>query len=346
MRGARGAAVIKAVALGNELTCRLGVFLSPTGTGPGADWFLSQLFGYFGGSFATGLMLGLTEDELVAALGIAYMQLAGGKEPAFATGANTRAIYTGFAAHGALQAALLARAGMIGPASTFEGKAGVFPLYLGMSLSDADIASLVEPGLWRWEATNIKPYPCCRSSHPFVSVALELHKRIGGRSIEAIEVAVNARAGFLCKPIAERRRPSTLADAKYSIPYMVAFALIHGQVDLNTLVEEALEDASVKDLADRLTVSETLPDGPGLAPAEISITLANGCREHARFAGALEVNPAEVEAKFISCLNYARRSEAAGRWGTLQPMENMTIEEIIGTLAPQPKTRVLAEHQA
>jgi len=334
LAGARGDALLDAVALGNELTCRLGYFLSPTGKGPGADWFLSQFFGYLGGCYAAGLLLGLDEERMAGALGIAYMQIAGGKEPAFATGANTRAIYPGFAAQGAVQSALLARAGMIGPASALEGTAGLFPLYFGLQLSEADAASLLEPGVWRWEAANAKPYPCCRSSHTSVSIALELHERIAGRPVEKVEVAVNARAGFLCRPMDERRRPRTLADAKYSIPYMVAFALVHGRVDLTNLVDGILEDAEVKALADRLTVSDHLPDRKGLAPSEIAVTLADGTVEKAVFGGSLVVSEAGIRDKFRSCMVYAGRDDlAADGWERLQNLREMTVAEIIGAFA-------------
>jgi len=342
LAGARGDALVEAVALGNELTCRLGYHLSPTGKGPGADWFLSQFFGYFGGCYAAGLLLGLDEEQMVGALGIAYMQAAGGKEPAFATGANTRAIYPGFAAQGAVQSALLAQAGLIGPASAMEGAAGLFPLYFGIQLSEADIEAILAPGAWRWEMANAKPYPCCRSSHTSVSIALDLHQRIAGRPIEKIDVAVNARAGFLCRPMDERRRPRTLADAKYSIPYMVAFALQHGRVDLTNLVDGILEDGAVKALADRMTVSDHLPDRKGLAPSEITVTLGDGSVEKAVFGGNLVVSEPAIRDKFRSCMAYGGRQDlAAGGWERLQRLAEMSVAEIIDAFdAPGHRTAV------
>jgi 2-methylcitrate dehydratase PrpD len=329
---ASGRDIIDAVALGNELTCRLGLLLSPTGKGPGADWFLSQLFGYAGGCLAAGLVLGLSEDEMVAALGIAYMQTAGGKEPAFATGADTRGIYTGFAAQGAVQSALLARAGFTGPASAFEGKAGLFPLYFGIALSEDDKSGLLESGRWSWEAANIKPYPCCRSSHPYVAVALDLHRKIAGRRIDRVRIAVNDRASFLCRPLEHRRRPQTLADAKYSIPYMVAFALVHGEVTLTTLVDESLTDQAVWEIADRLEIEVTLPDQRGLAPAEISVEFTDGSSVCARFSGRLDVDDDDLRAKFISCLAYAGHSNAKVCWDRLQKFDGLDARAVFAEL--------------
>jgi len=81
LAGAPGSAVLLATALGNELSCRLGVACAPQGSGPGSDWFLTQLVGYFGATFAAGHVLGLSDDQMASAMGFAYMQAAGGKEP-------------------------------------------------------------------------------------------------------------------------------------------------------------------------------------------------------------------------------------------------------------------------
>lgn len=127
LAGARGEAVVDAVLLADELMCRLGVVCSPTGTGPGSDWFLTQLFGYFGAAAAAGSVLGLDEDTLVSAFGLAYMQAAGGKQAGFGTGSTARAIYPAFAAQGSVQACLLARAGIKGPEGAFDGLRGSSP---------------------------------------------------------------------------------------------------------------------------------------------------------------------------------------------------------------------------
>lgn len=60
--------------------CRLGCMFQPRGSGPGSDWFLTQLFGYFGAALSAGLVLRLDASQLVSGLGFAYMQMAGGKE--------------------------------------------------------------------------------------------------------------------------------------------------------------------------------------------------------------------------------------------------------------------------
>jgi 2-methylcitrate dehydratase PrpD len=304
--GARGARVVDAVLLGDELMCRLGVMCSPTGSGPGSDWFLTQLFGYFGAALAAGVVLEVGEEILVSAFGLAYMQAAGGKQAGFGTGATARAIYPAFAAMGGVQAALMARAGMRGPEGALDGAAGLFPVYLGAAPTPSQRDLLLAPEGWHSAAIEIKPWPSCRLSHPYVAAALALRPQLGDAMPTKVEASVNASAAKLCRPLAQRRRPETLQDAKYSIPWMIAFTLVHGRVDLATLNEAALADARVLELARRVEVVENLPDRPGHPPARIRVEAAGGLSW---------LSPAEVQVprmdtdraagKFHDCIAYA-----------------------------------------
>lgn len=289
--------VLTAMALGNELMCRLGAACAPTGEGPGSDWFLTQLLGYLGAALASAIVLGLDEAATVSAFGLAYMQMAGGKQAAFGTGADARSIYPAFAAMGGVQAALLARAGVTGPEGALDGAAGLFRLYLGGSTPVP--ALLAETG-WEWLATEVKPWPSCRLSHPYLAAALALREQLGGPPAGPVRVAVNGSAAKLCQPLEQRRRPTTLQDAKYSIPFMTAFALAHGRVDLASLGPEVVRDEAALAIAERIEIAETLPDRPGHPPAEITAGNLTVRREAAPVWGA-----AEVRGKVLDCLAHA-----------------------------------------
>lgn len=304
------ARVVNAVALGNELMCRFGVMYSPTGRGPGADWFLTQLFGYFGAGLSAALVMGLSEDHIVSTLGLAYMQAAGGKEAGFGVGATGRSVYPAFAAMGGVTAVLLAKAGVVGPESALDGAASLFRIYLEAPPSAAQVALLLDTEGWQFQATCIKPWPSCRLSHPYVSSALALRAQLQGAGVRSMVVSVNASAAKLCAPLADRRRPRTLQDAKYSVPYMTAFTLVHGAVDLNTLHLEGLSDPAVLAVADTIEIAETLPDKPGHPPAEIHAVTTDG-REIRVRAGDFDLSDDGVRAKFDACLTYAGRPQQA-----------------------------------
>ncbi len=238
---ASGETLLAAVALGNELMCRLSMMYKPTGRGTGSDWFLTQLLGYLAGAFAAALTLGLAEEGIVSALGLGYMQMAGGKEAGFGVGSNARAIYTSFAAMGGVQAALLARAGVVGPAAALEGNAGVFRIYLADPAPE-QLNWLLEGDDWAWRDTAVKPYPSCRMSHPYISAALDVRDQVPLDAVRRVVVPINESAAKLCRPLADRLRPQTVPDAKYSIPFMTAFALAHGRVDLESVGPDMLHD--------------------------------------------------------------------------------------------------------
>ena len=311
--GAAPSLVVDAVALGNELMCRLGVMYSPTGRGPGSDWFLTQLFGYFGAGLAASTVLGFSEDQAVSTLGLAYMQAAGGKEAGFGVGSTARAIYPAFAAMGGVHAALLSKGGIVGPESAMDGAAGLFRIYFGAEPTAEQRETLLAREGWQFSATEVKPWPCCRISHPYVAAALDVRARLQGASVERVVIDVNASAAKLCAPLAERRRPRTLQDAKYSIPYMTAFTLVHGRADLRSLDERVLSDPAVQACADRVEVAQTLPDKPGHPAARISVHTSGAKVLCSAPTLAFDLSANSVREKFDACLAYADWAAIADR---------------------------------
>lgn len=314
--------LVQAVALGNEVMCRLGLIWRPGGTGPGSDWFLTQLFGYFGAAVSASTLLGLDVAQTVSALGLAYMQAAGGKEAG--AGGTARAIYPAFAAQGGVQAVLLARAGVLGPSSALDGAAGLFPLYFGRHLDAAQRAGLLDPQAWTWSDTQPKPWPCCRHSHPFIFAAQQLRAELAGAEVQRITVAVDRSAAKLCRPLEPRLRPSTLQDAKYSIPFLVAFALVREELSLQTLDETSLQDEAVLAMADRIVIEQTADDPPGLPRASITTQTSHG--HSLCFDGAFAPPSGEsfLREKFQSCLAFAGwPQEARSRlWQSAQAAED------------------------
>lgn len=267
----------QAVLLGNELICRLGKVFAPQGNGPGSDWFLTQLFGYIAATYAAATVLDLSEEQTVSAIGLAYMQTAGGKQAGFGIGSNARAIYPAFAAQAGIQSALLARSGMIGPSGALDGDAGLLRIYLGLESDDPRIEQLYDHNQWTLQEVEVKPWPACRLSHPYVSLASQCRDHFSGRVDDLkFKITINASAAKLCRPLDQRRTPSTLQDAKYSIPFMTAFTLAHGEPTLNNLNEASLTDDVTLSLARRIDISEDLPDAPGHPPATLEAISTDG----------------------------------------------------------------------
>lgn len=304
--GANGDAIRNGVLLGGEAMCRLGTAIEPTATGPASHWFVTQLVGYVGAAIAAATAMGLDEDGVVSAIGLAVMQAAGTKQPAATPGSTARAIYPAFAAAGGVTAALLARGGMVGAADALDGSDGLLPLYLGVH--DLPDAFYARHG-WRYAQTSIKPWPCCRISHPYVSAAFAVRQRIGEgfdlAGIEEIRLDVNASAAKLCVPLEARIRPATLQDAKYSIPFMTAHALVHGYVDLDSTDEQCLADEVVLAVATRTSLYDGLPDGPGHPPARVTVTHRGMSYSAEAVASQLDGNGPGAVRKLTECFAFA-----------------------------------------
>lgn len=332
------ARVLDAVAIGNELMCRLGVVCTPRGAGPGADWFLTQLFGYFGASLAASVALDLDEQATASALGLAYMQAAGSKEAGFGTGSTARAIYPAFAAQAGTLASLLAASGVQGPPAAFEGLAGLFKLYLGLEAGSAS-AAVLGGGHWAFSDTCIKPWPSCRFSHPYVAAALRARTVLAGHIPERVVARVNATAARLCHPLDERRAPRTLQDAKYSIPFMIAFTLVRGEVSLGTLTHDALDDPAVLAMARRIEVEPGLPDRPGLPEAEIELITA-GVPHRITPDLPMALSREAVQAKFIACVRSATSHRAEALFEALIADEDPLASKLARTAWPAPRAAV------
>ncbi|PLC53406.1 hypothetical protein CR155_14165 [Pollutimonas nitritireducens] len=303
--GATDETLVDAVAIGSELICRLGVVCAPKGDGPGSEWFLTQLLGYVAASVAAGIALGFSQSQLVSGIGLAYMQAAGGKQAGFGTGATARAVYPAFAAQGGLQAALLAQAGVTGPEGALDGAAGLFRLYLGGPLRAEQRTALLDFSRWHCCDVDIKPWPSCRLSHPYVAVALAARKKGGLSQVTRVRVAVNASAARLCRPLPQRQRPVTLQDAKYSIPFMTAFALVRGAPTLEGLGEKIMGDPQVLDMAGRIEIEENLPDNPGHPAAVLTLERGDGVERHVFALEDLHMDAPAVRLKFFECFRYA-----------------------------------------
>lgn len=301
---ADGERVLDAVVLGAELMCRLGLAADPTATSPAASWFLTQLTGYVGAAVAAAFTLGLDSAGIASAIGFGYAQAAGAKQAALVNGSQARSIYPAFAAAGGVTAALLARSGLRGPVDALDGPAGLWPAYLGTGLEPAAEASLLDLGGERWEFREIavKSWPTCRLAHPYLDAVASLP--VIDAPIEAVTLAVNASVARLCRPVTDRRRPATLADAGFSVPYITAAALARGGFGLTDLEPGLLSDERVHAIVDVTAFEDRLPDGLGNPPGEVTVR-AGGEVFTARGRAHPAPDDAEVRAKGVRCLTEA-----------------------------------------
>ena len=311
LNGNSGREVLTAFALGCETAAKLDLW-SPSSHLPGVPRpFSGGMAGAMGAAAAAGVLLGLAQEQMETALGIAAGQAHG---PTVQYDTPGRALQCGQAAMAGLTAAMLAQRG-------FESDGGsVFPADRPQDPSyaiDARIPgpdqdaffqtlaspySVVDPGL------TVKLYPCASASHTAVDAVLQLvqQHRIETSEIEAVKVSVTP-ATLQALPFSEPQNPS---QARSSLTYITAQTLLNGQPLIEQFSPTALHDPAVKELMGRITVTgEESPTPMADGPATVTVRLWGGRTleqlvEFARGGPQFPLDPEELDAKFLYCARH------------------------------------------
>jgi 2-methylcitrate dehydratase PrpD len=246
--GISGRDMIAAVAAGQELFLRLRRNVQWS-----QDWHLTTVLGVFSAAATAGRILDLSREQIVDAFGIASMQSCGTMELAYGVGSDLRGMYAGFSTKGAVLAALLAEQGISGIKTIFEGRAGLFNVYFD---GKYDRANMLQGLGSEFTGGSIlyKPWPSCGASHPYIHATIELIQQhaLTMDDVEQIRVYVGDFQHRLCLPLESRRKPATLADAKFSIPFCVAVAATRGRVRISDFSGEQLRDPTVLAVAQKV----------------------------------------------------------------------------------------------
>jgi len=248
--GVSGKGLITAIALGVDLSCRmrLATKLRKPGLHASGGWHPTSLYGYFSAAATAGKLLGLDEERMWNALGIAYHQAAGNVQ-CIDDGALTKRIGAGFAARGGVTAALMAEKGLTGAKSIVEGECGIFNLYH----DGCDLDKLTSGLGKRFEGVNVsfKPYPCCRIGHRYVDAALDMVNRydIKPEEMEGIEATAGNKSQTPWEPLDVKHKPRNIVDAQFSLPWMLACAIVRRKVGMKEFTDEAIKDPALLEIA-------------------------------------------------------------------------------------------------
>ena len=236
------------IAVGTEVLCRLSLVV-PKAVHK-AGFHPTAIFGAMGAAAGVGAALGLNAAQIVDALGIAG-SMAGGIIEYLAEGTWTKRLHAGWAAQSGIRAALLARAGFIGPRTVFEGTHGLFQGFAHTAHGDYD--ALVGDFGERWVTDTLafKPYPCGTMAQPYIDCARRLAAR-GVRAEDIEEIVCEVAEGTvhrLWEPLIDKQRPRNGYAAKFATPYLLATGFVHGGVGLTAFTDSAIHEPQVLALA-------------------------------------------------------------------------------------------------
>jgi 2-methylcitrate dehydratase PrpD len=268
-----GANFLNALLLGIEVECRMGcVLMEPPGDCSVA-WTMTGLVGGIGAAAAVGKLLGLTEDQMTSALGIAATQ-AGGFRENLAT--MTRDFPMAQASRSGLIAALLAAEGFVTSERALDGPKGFAHVFAGTPNLAAATRDLGQ----RFELMNnaYKPYPCGIVIHPALDACMDL---VHGHAFEAKDIeSVKLRVHPDAVVVTGLKAPHDGTSAQVSLYHWVAAALVRRRAGLEETNDAAARDPVIKQVRDKIEVE--IDDSFGRDGASVELRLTDGRVLHAR----------------------------------------------------------------
>jgi 2-methylcitrate dehydratase PrpD len=280
--GVGGEAFLKAIVVGYEISCRIGQAM---GKAHYKYWHNTGTIGTFGATAAAASIYRLDAPKFAHALATCAT-FAAGLQQAFRMDSMSKPLHAGRAAEAGVQAAQMARAGVTGSADVIEGEAGFGRAmsadgHRGPDWGGPDWGRAMATLGERFHITEMtfKNHACCGHTFAAIDGALIVQAGLGVAAADIASVKVATYRPAL--DVAGNPDPVTAAEARFSLPYVVATALVHGSVRLAAVSPERLADPRTRALMRRveLTVDPVLDAAfPGARAARVEIVTSDGRR--------------------------------------------------------------------
>ncbi len=323
-KGASAADLIAAIIVGYEVSTRIGLAVQPSHY---KFWHTTGTVGTFGAAAAVATILKLNAEQFAHALATSAT-MAAALQQAFRSDSMSKPLHAGHAAEAGAMAALSAEYGMTGTLDVLEGEAG-----FGAAMSTTVDWSKATAGLgahYNITQMTFKNHGCCGHAFPAIDGVLHL-KAEHGFAPEAIKrIRVGGYRATL--EVAGVPKATTPFEGKFSTPFLVASALVHGSVRLNAYEPERLADMRVQALSDKVELKldeQCAADFPKRRSAKVAIELADG-RTLEHYQPTRKGDPdapltdADVSDKFLELTGPVLGADAAKRllaelWAADQP---------------------------
>jgi 2-methylcitrate dehydratase PrpD len=305
--GIDGRAFMTALTVGAEVAARMNLSerayngLDPTGVA-----------GIFGATAGAARVLGLTEAQTLNALALAFNRC-GGSFQSNVDGSLAVRLIQGWVAEAALDSALLARAGLTGPANFVEGVYGYLNLYAKGELKADGLCE--ELGrTWRLKRMMFKKYPSCGLTQGGTELALRFSdgKPLAPETIRLVEVTLPPYAHRLVGH-AFAMGDNPRVNAQFSMGYCVANAMLRGASKLQHFTPALIADDRVTRFIEKVSViSDPALDARDHTAVDLRVVRTDGSEERLGLdrAPGFPDNPlgdAEHVARFMDCLAYAQK---------------------------------------
>jgi len=289
--GASGRALIDALVLGIDVSCRVGNAMYPDHYDRG--WHITGSTGTLGAAAACARLLKLDVQQTAMALGIAASQPIGVREQ---FGTMTKPFHPGAAARAGLMAALMAQQGYTASPRALEAPRGMM-----QTISTKNDWSEITSELGsRFEISfnAYKPFACGIVIHPSIDACAQLREQgVRPEHIERIELKVHS----LVLELTGKKEPADGLQAKFSVYHGCAAGLTFGRAAEEEFADDIVNRSDM--VALRRKVVATVDDAIAEASADVTAVLSDGRRvhvfvEHAIGSLARPMSDAQLEAKF------------------------------------------------
>lgn len=243
-RQVSGADFANALVLGVDVECRIGNSVYPKHYDAG--WHITGTAGVFGSAAASGKLLGLSEQQMLWALGIAATQPVGLQEM---FGSMTKSFHPGRAAQNGLTAALLASKNFTSSEQSLEAKYG----WANVVSTEHHFGEIVNELGSRYEIAKntYKPFACGVVMHPTIDGCIQLRNetKLKAADVDRIELKVHP----LVMQLTSKKAPQTGLEGKFSIYHAASVAFIEGAGGIDQFSDRAVRDKTIASLRDRVS---------------------------------------------------------------------------------------------
>jgi 2-methylcitrate dehydratase PrpD len=289
--GSSGRAVIDALVLGIDVSCRVGNAMYPEHYDRG--WHITGSTGMLGAAAACARLLGLNTQQTAMALGIAASQPVGMREQ---FGTMTKPFHPGAAARAGLMAALMAQHGYTASPRALEAPRGLMQTVSTKN----DWNEITHELGQRFEISfnTYKPFACGIVIHPSIDACAQLRaKGVRPENIDRLELKVHS----LVLELTGKKEPVDGLQAKFSVYHGCAAGLVFGHAGEEEFADDVVNRPDL--VALRRKVVATVDNSIDEASVDVTAVLANGSRVHVAVEHAIgslrnPMTDQQLDAKF------------------------------------------------
>ncbi|MBI4472260.1 MAG: MmgE/PrpD family protein [Acidobacteria bacterium] len=296
-RPVSGSDFVNALVLGVDVECRIGNSVYPKHYDTG--WHITGTAGVFGAAAAAGKLLGLSEQQMLWAIGLAATQPVGLQEM---FGTMTKSFHPGRAAQNGLTAALLASRNFTSSEQSLEARFGWVNVI--STVHDYNYITGNLGSRYEISQNTYKPFACGVVMHATIDGCIQLHneQKLAADRIDRVELKVHP----LVMQLTSKTSPQTGLEGKFSIYHAASAALVEGAGGIDQFSDRAVRDRTISSLRER--VSTVVDSSLHEDQVRITLTTKDGRKiekfvEHAVGSIQNPMSDKDLETKFTGLAN-------------------------------------------